>query len=359
MEIARKYDTYTWSENGKRILEYDLKTNVIIGKSGQELKNIPDYADCCNYFYALKVCHEATVIELINRFISLKEYNVYLHGITRSDVEFCLEKKNWKMVVQEIKQNTDESFCLHDRIKMIKAKSTKLYNLFSDKIPQQQHKIVMRDCLDIIVEIEQVSSPNIFKDIKKCIEQYVSDCQTLKKIQNDYPFIKAHLDTDIYSLLHHCLNYAQMVQNWAGILSFPPIKHYHDFTKWQTEANTKINNIAETVYFDSLPSALAFETQDYVIHIPKNHIELNFVSERFHNCAASFEYNNYLKTRKRFLVWAECKTEKGLDICIDMSISDLTICQALTIFNRSIVNIPKCMQFCNEYQNYLKTIERN
>lgn len=358
MELTRKYDTYTWSENGKRILEYDLKTNVIIGKSGQELTRVPRYSNECSYFgnlnsyYVSKNC-----IELINRLISLNIYNVNLQHCSEATYEFCLKKKNWKVICSKLKQHSDNGyFDLTEMVDTINRERSEICTYFSE------NGIYIDRCvITNVFRLEQrIASLEVLKNVKRFIKQFVSDCLIAEELKVKYPRIQIYPKYNAYLILEICEGYTDICQRWSKIISLPPLKNYFDYNNWRSEVDKTINSIAETVYFDSLPSALAFENYDYIVHVPKNRAELEAVSEHFQNCAAHLEYNQYLKTGLRYLVWAENKTNNDLDICIDMNTSDLTIRQFLGKYNSSRVRTAIAGQrFYNEYQKYLNEIERN
>ena len=100
---------------------------------------------------------------------------------------------------------------------------------------------------------------------------------------------------------------------------------------------------------------LFFEDDNYKIFIPTTYEQLIEIGKHFNNCAADYEWRNYLREGYRSLVVVVDKKDDKWVVCVDMLVSTHEIQQYYGKSNSNISKLP-LRDFKEKYQEYLKTL---
>lgn len=102
-------------------------------------------------------------------------------------------------------------------------------------------------------------------------------------------------------------------------------------------------------------SNLFFEDDNYKIFIPTTYEQLIEIGRYFNNCAADYEWRNYLREGHRSLVVVVDKKDDKWVVCVDMVANNHSIQQYLGKNNSNISKL-SLRDFKEKYQEYLNTL---
>ena len=129
-----------------------------------------------------------------------------------------------------------------------------------------------------------------------------------------------------------------------------------DYTVLQSDT-PNLKKVNELLAHNQTRRDLHFEDEDFIVIVPTTYQELVTEGENQRNCAAHYEYNNYLRHGVRMIVFIRKKNDiEHSYITCDIDRRNLEIKQYLRFANEDVRDM-KSLAFQKKYQEYLKTLE--
>lgn len=141
---------------------------------------------------------------------------------------------------------------------------------------------------------------------------------------------------------------AEIGDNWSRTVK-------DDFWETILAAENELLALKCKVFIENqMRRALAYENDTFAVIVPTTYNELKVEGERLHNCLAGIEWDSYLTTGERHVVFIRRKSNlKKSYIACDISAKDGKIRQYLTACNKRPQE-EDAREFAKEYQKYLR-----
>ena len=369
MTITRKYDTYTFTVDGKTICVMDYSDNsapIYIGRSGKRISQstIESYhKDIPLVVRIIEFRQNESATELLNRAISMipdvREAYVALQPFSPPYCADLLE--HWREVVQWFTKKlyndgqctyiwSYEDFIRARNYREIKQKlNAKIWEYVSQMpmlkvtIPQVWH----------IIEKYNTDYCNFTAKQKEFIERYVLPKEVA-------PYL--YLNKKTYNL-DGLIKFTRHLRELDSVektlrernIECPPI-NYKELETTIRDLHSLLKAEASKRFGDfQTQYPLNYENDRFKVKVPTSRAELADIGNYFRNCANGYEWENYLQNQMRFLVIVVDKQDNKPCACVDIDAKTFKIMQYLGKGNSNTHG--ETYDFRSIYQVYLDTLK--
>lgn len=369
MTITRKYDTYTFTDEGKTIcvLDYSDKfAPIYIGRSGKRVSQstIESYRrDVPFVFQVLDFHQNESATELLNRVISLipDAWEAY-QALQPFNPHTCADLlSHWREVVQWFTK------------KLYKEGNFVYIWSYEDFIRARDYKKLKQKFDDRVwdyigrISLLKLTIPQVWHIAEKYNTDYCNFIAKQKELNERYalpeevtPYLRLCATSYNFESLRTFVHNMDALESLEETLEkrnieCPPINY--------KELETAIRDLRSLLEAEASKQfgefqtkyPLNYENDRFKVKVPTSRAELAEIGNYFRNCANGHEWENYLQNQRRFLVIVVDKQDNKPCACVDIDAESFQIKQYLGKGNWSVTG--ETHDFKKIYQTYLNTLK--